>query len=140
MFDINNFLEELQEIYNTADRDNAIDFILSKLNDNSLNYEQRNILKFYLGREYFFQNDFDNAEKLFNEILSVKEYEFGTKVYLSEILYNKNKILDSVFLLNEIYQSNPERKYLLEVISNRISELKNFKQLNNSLIIYLLFQ
>jgi len=132
MFDINNFLEELQEIYNTADRDNAIDFILSKLNDNSLNYEQRNILKFYLGREYFFQNDFDNAEKLFNEILSVKEYEFGTKVYLSEILYNKNKILDSVFLLNEIYQSNPERKYLLEVISNRISELKNFKQLNNS--------
>jgi GT2 family glycosyltransferase/glycosyltransferase involved in cell wall biosynthesis len=132
MFDINNFFEELQDLYNTSDRNTAINFILSKLSDNSLNDDQRNKLKFYIGREYFFQKDFDNAEKLFNEILSVKEYEFGTKVYLSEILYNKNKILDSVFLLNEIYQTDPERKYLLEVISNRISELNNFKRLNNS--------
>jgi len=132
MFDINNFLEELQEIYNTADRDTAIDFIQSQLNDSSLNDDQRNKLKFYLGREYFFQNDFDKAEKLFNEILNVKDYEFGTKVYLSEIFYIKNKILDSVLLLNEIYQSNPERKNLLEVISIRISELNNFKQIKNS--------
>jgi GT2 family glycosyltransferase/glycosyltransferase involved in cell wall biosynthesis/thioredoxin-like negative regulator of GroEL len=129
MVDTNNFLTKLQNIYNTSGRNTVIDYILSQLRDNSLKDDQRNELKFYLGREYFFQNDFDKAENIFNELLSLNNNNNGAKIYLSEILYKKNKIIDSVYLLNDVYRSNPDKKYLLEVISERISELNN---VNNS--------
>jgi GT2 family glycosyltransferase/glycosyltransferase involved in cell wall biosynthesis len=133
MFDLNIFLSELQNIYNNSDRSKAIYFILSQIRDNSLNDEQINKLKYYLGREYFFQNEFDKAENIFKELLSLNNNEFGTKVYLSEIFFNKNKIIDSIYLLNEVYRSNPENKHLLEVISQRISVLNNFQNIKTSI-------
>lgn len=132
MFDKNIFLSELQRVYNTADRITAIDFIKSKLNDNSLNENQRAEIKFYLAREYFYQHEFDQAEKIFTELLCFNENDFAVKVYLSKILYQNNKITESIYLLNEAYRAYPEYKHLLEVISIRISELNFSDKYKNS--------
>lgn len=133
MFDKNNFLAELQNIYNTADRITTIDFMKSKLKDNSLNENQRAKIKFYLAREYFFQQEFNDAEKIFTEILNFSEDEFAVKVYLSKILYQKNKLTESIYLLNEVYRAYPEYKHLLDVISDRVPEINISDVYKNSI-------
>lgn len=124
------FLKSLQEFYNSDGYSNVIDFIKGFIERKELNQEEKNFLKFYLAREYFFQNDFVNAEILFSEILHQSSNHLNILIYFAEIYWRTNRHLDSVLLLNQLYYHNPSNDHILKSISLRLKKFettKNFR-------------
>ncbi len=125
MFDKNIYLKNLQDIYDVGDSVRAIEFIKENLSSNNLTEEDEKFLKFYLAREYFFNNQYNLAEDLFNEISGFKIFSTNILTYLSEIYAKTDRLLDSVLLLNNIYRNNEDYNHILKNISKKLELLNN---------------
>lgn len=124
MFSKEEFINSLQNFYNNYNCENPIRFIENYLKHNHLSDEERLFIKFYLAREYFFQQDYINSEDLFLELIEKKHKEFSSLIYLSEIYWRTNRKFESILLLNKISSERSEYRHSLKAVSLRLSELE----------------
>lgn len=130
MFDRQEFIKSLQDFYNSQSESNSIKFVNSYLNNLQLDEKDKLFLKFYLAREYFFHKKYDDAEKIFLEIVGKTEKDFNIRTYLAEIYWQTNRQLDSILLLNQLYNSDRTEEHLLKLISVRLNKLESGNRLN----------
>ncbi len=129
MFNRKDFIKDLQEYYNNTLDENAVDFIKRTLKNSNLESGDEDFLKYYLAREYFFQNNYIESEKLFLDIIETSNNKVGILFYLVEIYWNTNRKLDAIFLLNKIITHNKEYSHSLKSLSIKLNNIEIEKEL-----------
>lgn len=125
MFDRQEFIKALQEFYNSNGNNGSIDFVKNFLDDKEINPSERTFIKYFLAREYFFNKNFEAAEKIFLDIIGKSDKDFNVLTYLAEIYWLTNRYLDSILLFNQLYDSNQEYDHILKLISLRLSKIES---------------
>lgn len=125
MFDRQEFIKALQEFYNSNGNNGSIDFVKNFLDDKELNSNDRTFIKYFLAREYFFNKNFEAAEKIFLDIIGKSDKDFNVLTYLAEIYWQTNRYLDSILLFNQLYDVNKEYDHILKLVSLMLSKIES---------------
>ena len=120
---------ELQNLFNQSDYDNALHLLKEILEEESNSSELKNKAAHHLGRIVFYSDQLENAEEFFKNALNYYNDDVYSRVFLGLVFEKQNKFAEALRIFSSCSETNPDLDqlyYKIQKLSLKLSSRDDY--------------